>query len=114
MMRPGMRRRGNPLLRTAVIGGGAYAMGKKSANAQANEAAQNQQIAELQAQQAQQAQQAAPPPAPAPPAAAPAPAAPAAAEDDTLAQIERLADLHGAGALTDEEYAAAKAKILGL
>lgn len=111
MMRPGMRRRGNPLLRTAVIGGGAYAMGKKSANAQANEAAQNQQIAELQAQQAQQA---APPPAPAPPAAAPAPAAPAAAEDDTLAQIERLADLHGAGALTDEEYAAAKAKILGL
>jgi hemolysin activation/secretion protein len=106
-----MRRRGNPLLRTAVIGGGAYAMGKKSANAQANEAAQNQQIAELQAQQAQQA---APPPAPAPAAPAPAPAAPAAAEDDTLAQIERLADLHGAGALTDEEYAAAKAKILGL
>jgi multidrug resistance efflux pump len=31
----------------------------------------------------------------------------------TTAELERLADLHGRGALTDQEFAAAKAKILG-
>ena len=29
-------------------------------------------------------------------------------------QIQRLADLHASGALTDEEFAAAKAKALGI
>lgn len=53
------------------------------------------------AQQAQQAQAAA--------AAAPAPAA-----DDPIAKVEQLAKLHAAGALTDEEFAAAKAKALGI
>lgn len=115
MMRPGMRRRGGaPLMRAAVIGGGAYAVGKHSANkanaeAQA-EASQNQQIADLQAQQAAMQQQQAPPPPPDPaPAAAPA----AAGGDDLMAQIEKLATMHGAGVLTDEEFAAAKAKLLG-
>ena len=45
-------------------------------------------------------------------AAAPAPAADAA--DDPIAQVEKLAKLHAAGALTDEEFAAAKAKALGI
>jgi hypothetical protein len=46
-----------------------------------------------------------------PPAAAPAPAAPSATIDyDELAQLGKL---HADGTLTDEEFAAAKAKILG-
>ncbi|MGA7074966.1 MAG: SHOCT domain-containing protein [Halobacteriota archaeon] len=56
------------------------------------------------------AQQAAEQQAPAP-AAAPA-AAPAST--DTAAEIQKLADLHASGALTDEEFAAMKKKLLGL
>jgi small neutral amino acid transporter SnatA (MarC family) len=59
-----------------------------------------------QAQAASAQTQAAPPPA------APAPAAPAAT--DSTAELERLAKLHESGALTDEEFAAAKSKLLGL
>ncbi len=44
-------------------------------------------------------------------AAAPA-AAPAA--PDTTAQLQKLAELKAQGILTDEEFAAAKAKLLGL
>ena len=46
----------------------------------------------------------------APPQAAPAAPAPA----DSTAELERLAKLHESGALNDEEFAAAKAKLLGL
>ena len=47
--------------------------------------------------------------APAPqPAVAPAPAA-----DDTMAQLQRLADMKTAGLLTDAEFSAAKMKLLG-
>ena len=42
---------------------------------------------------------------------APAPAAPAA--DDLGAQLQQLAGLHDQGVLTDEEFADAKAKLLG-
>jgi hypothetical protein len=35
------------------------------------------------------------------------------AEPDPLEQLERLAKLHEEGALTDEEFAAQKAKLLG-
>ena len=49
------------------------------------------------------------------PAAAPAPAAsPAAPADDTSAKLQELADLHAKGVLSDEEFAAAKAKALGI
>ena len=34
-------------------------------------------------------------------------------KDDDLSKLERLAKLHESGALTDEEFAKAKAKILG-
>ncbi len=40
-------------------------------------------------------------------------AAAAPAADDPFEQIEKLSKLHESGALTDEEFAAAKAKILG-
>jgi len=49
----------------------------------------------------------APPPPPPAPAAAPAP------EADPIAQLKELAALREQGILTDEEFAAQKAKILG-
>ena len=42
-----------------------------------------------------------------------APEAPEA-EDDATAQLQNLAKLHTQGVLTDDEFAAAKAKILGI
>ena len=42
------------------------------------------------------------------PAAAPPP------EEDATAQLQNLAALHTQGVLTDEEFAAAKAKLLGI
>jgi len=31
-----------------------------------------------------------------------------------MVQVQKLAELHAAGTLTDEEFAAAKAKVLGI
>jgi hypothetical protein len=114
------------MARTAVIAGTASATvgavnnrAQKKAMAQQQDAAQQQQMAEMQAQLDQMQQQAAPPaPAPAPAAAAPAAAAPAAAPapaggDDLMAQLEKLAQLKAAGVLSEEEFTAAKAKLLG-
>jgi hypothetical protein len=97
-----MRRR--PLLGAAVIGGAAYHMGKKGAQASQQEADQNAQIADLQAQQ--QAQQT---PPPAPVAAAPAAAAGGTSIADQLTQLKGLMD---AGVLSPEEFEAAKQKAL--
>ncbi len=98
-----MRRR-RPLMRAAVIGGGAYAVGRSSANKAANQAQQddeqNARIDDL--EQQAPAQQ-----APAPPAAAPA------AGPSLLDQLNQLDALHQQGALTDNEFTAAKAKLLG-
>jgi outer membrane murein-binding lipoprotein Lpp len=108
-----MRRR--PLLRAAVVGGGAYVAGKHMANKAneqaANEANQNQRIDQLEQQQPQyqDQQQYSPPPqqqAP-PPDAAPA-AGPSMAD-----QLQQIAALHQQGVLSDDEFAAAKAKLLG-
>jgi len=49
----------------------------------------------------------------APPPAPPAPAAAAPAQDAT-SELERLASLHDSGVLSDDEFTAAKAKILGI
>ncbi len=98
-----MRRR--PLLGAAVIGGAAYHMGKKGAQASQQEADQNAQIADLQAQQ--QAQQA--PPAAAPVAAAPVAAAGGSSIADQLTQLKGLMD---AGVLSPDEFEAAKQKAL--
>jgi hypothetical protein len=70
---------------------------------QADVEAMQAQMAEMQAQQAQMAMQAQ--------MAAAAPP-PAAAAPDLMSQLQQLAKLKEAGALTDEEYAAAKAKLL--
>ena len=89
---PFMRRR--PLLRAAAVGGVAY-MGAKAGTNRATQ------------------QGAAPPPAPAPePAPAPAPAPATSAATDRISQLQQLASLHDSGALTDEEFSAAKAQVL--
>jgi hypothetical protein len=36
------------------------------------------------------------------------------AQDDSMAKLQQLADLHASGVLSDEEFAAAKAKALGI
>ncbi len=64
-------------------------------------------MANKQAAAAQQQAQAAPEPAPAPAAA------PAATAPDPVAQLTQLAALRDSGALTEEEFEAQKAKILG-
>jgi membrane protease subunit (stomatin/prohibitin family) len=94
-----VRRR--PLMRAAVVGGGAYAVGKRSAR---KEDQVNAGIADAQAQ-AQQAAQAAAPEA--------AEKASSGISEDDLAKLKQLADLHDSGALTDAEFDQAKKKILG-
>lgn len=101
-----MRRMGRPGLiglaaRTAVVAGTANAVNSRAANRQA----ERQQLA---AQQAY-AEAAAAPPAPPPQPVAAAPAA----GNDLTAELTKLADLHSAGVLTDAEFAAAKARLLG-
>ena len=93
-MPPGLVR---GVARTAVVAGTATAVsgrvGRRQQQKYASQDAAQQQAAAEQGMQ----QQAAMP-----------------AEDDQMAQIEKLAQLHASGALTDEEFAAAKAKLLGI
>ena len=103
-----MRRR-RPLMRAAMVGGGAYVAGKHVANNQAESASQEQRIADLEAQQAAAAPPAAAPVA-APPVAAPPAAAPA---DDLTSQLMDLKNLMDQGVLSPEEFQQAKAKLLG-
>lgn len=100
---PLMRRGGRPGLigmaaRTAVVAGTATAVSGNVARRQQERAnaSYEQQQYEMQQQQAA----AAPPP---PPAAAPA--------SDITAQLQQLADLKTQGLLSDQEFAAAKAKL---
>ncbi len=109
------RRVGRPglvgtMARTAVVAGTATAvhgsMTKKS-DAKAQSAADQeaadqaayqsqQELAQLKAQQAQ-----------------PAAAGAGGFSSDSMAELKQLGELHTAGVLTDEEFSAAKAKILG-
>jgi alpha-L-fucosidase len=105
---------------TAVVAGTAGAVSHHQQQKYANQAAEQQaqaqsydnqaQMDQMQQQmaqmQAQQAQAAAPAPAAAP--------ADPAGMDQTTAQLQNLANLHAQGILSDEEFAAAKAKALGL
>jgi Short C-terminal domain len=92
-----MRRR-RPLLGAAMIGGAGYMAGKAGQRAAYQEQYQNERLSELEAQQQ---------PAP------PAPAAPAAGGgQDVVSRLKELAELKASGALTDEEFNAAKAKLL--
>ena len=108
-----MFRRRRPLLRAAAVGGGAYIAGKHVANQQAEnaqmEADQDDRISQLEQQQYQ-----APPPqyqAPPPQYQQQPPAAPQSSA--MIDQLNQLADLHQRGVLTDDEFAAAKAKLFG-
>jgi membrane protease subunit (stomatin/prohibitin family) len=76
--------------RTAVVAGTATAVSGR---------VQRRQAARWDEEDAQQYEQQAPP---------------AAAADDSAAQLQNLAELHTQGVLTDEEFAAAKAKLLGI
>jgi type II secretory pathway component PulL len=90
-----MLRRGRPILRTAAIVGTASVVGG------AVQHHQQQKYAAQDAEAQQEAYQQA-----APPAAAP--------EPDLNAELTQLAQLHDQGILTDEEFAAKKAQILGI
>jgi hypothetical protein len=103
---PGLMR---GVARTAVIAGTATAVSGRVQRRQASKYADKDAAIAAERDQAYQqqvaAQQPAPPPAP------PAPAAPA--QSDMIQQLKDLADLHTQGILTDDEFAAQKAKILG-
>jgi hypothetical protein len=97
--------RGRRMRRRGLVAGAAIA------NHRRNVEQSNYQQGELdQAAQDQQyvAAQPAPPPPPAPAPAAPAPDP----MDAKMAELEKLGRLHESGVLTDEEFAAEKAKIL--
>jgi hypothetical protein len=85
------------MARTAVVAGTATAVSNRVSRRQAQRWA---------GQDAYGYQE--PPPPPPPPA--PAPAAPAA---DPIEQLKQLGALHQQGILTDEEFAAQKARLLG-
>ena len=124
--------RRRPLLRAAAVGGTAYVAGKHMANKQADEAAyaadQDARISDLEAQQSaqqqgyqQQGYQQPPPQYQQPPPQyqqpyqqqpPPPPPAPAASSP-MIDQLNQLSELHQRGVLTDEEFAAAKAKLFG-
>ena len=93
------------IARTAVAAGTWSAVSNGVSRRQANRWARQdeQQYYEQQGRAAQQAQAA---PAPAPPAA------PVAPQRDTIQQLKDLADLKTQGILTEDEFAAQKAKIL--
>jgi hypothetical protein len=80
---------------TAVVVGTAGAVSHAQHNKYANQQAAQQQ---QQMEQQQMAQ--------------PAPVAAAPAGSDMMAQLEQLSQMHNAGVLNDQEFAAAKAKLL--
>jgi hypothetical protein len=84
--------------RTAVIAGTATSVSNRVSRRQANRWSQQEYE---QQQQQQPAYQEPPPPPPPPPA------------EDPIEQLKELGALHEQGILTDEEFAAQKAKILG-
>ncbi|HEX7210611.1 MAG TPA: SHOCT domain-containing protein [Propionibacteriaceae bacterium] len=98
------------MARTAVVAGTATAVSNRVSRRQGNRwAEKDQQQADAEADEQQQA--APPQQAYAPPPPPPQPQAPA--ESDMLSQLQQLGELKAAGVLTEEEFAAQKAKILG-
>ena len=120
--------RRRPLLRAAAVGGTAYVAGRHMANKQAEQQYTDEdQEARLSALEQQQSSGYGQPPPPGygqppppgygppppgygqPPPAEPEPAAGSSIAD----QLNQLVELHKQGALTDEEFATAKASVLG-
>lgn len=102
MRRAVVRRR--PLLRAAAVGGSAYLAGRAAANRSnqraEEEGSQDERTSDLEQPQAaqyvpQQAQ------------------GPAPAQPDLDDQLRQVSALHERGELTDEEFSAAKARLLG-
>jgi len=88
------------MARTAVVAGTATAVSNRVSRRQANRWSQQEDAEAYQQQQYQQQQYQAPPPAPAPAA-------------DPIEQLEKLGQLKAQGILTEAEFEAQKAKILG-
>ncbi|MET8295758.1 MULTISPECIES: SHOCT domain-containing protein [unclassified Streptomyces] len=86
--------------RTAVVAGTATAVSNRVSRRQAGRWQAQQAEAQDPYAQAPAAQQQPPPPAPAP------------GMDDKIGQLKQLAELKEQGILTDEEFAAQKARIL--
>jgi hypothetical protein len=91
--------------RTAVVAGTASAVSGRVQRRQAERFADRDAEIAAQRQQAYEQQQYASTPEQAPP--------PAAAQADPIEQLRAFAELKAQGILTDEEFAAQKAKILG-
>lgn len=113
-----LRRMGRPGLigmaaRTAVVAGTATAVSGRVSARQQDKAQQQAQSDAWDAQQQQQAMDAAAAQAVANAQSAAPPAPAASAGSDMMAQLTQLATLHGQGVLSDDEFAAAKAKLLG-
>jgi len=83
------------MARTAVIAGTATSVSNRVSRRQYNRWAEQE--------EAQQPVQAAPPPPPPPPASS----------EDRVTQLKELAELKEQGILTEQEFAAEKARILG-
>lgn len=94
---PLMRRR--PMLRAAAVGGGAYAMGKRNARIQEEHQAEAYEQGQQQASGA---------------GVGGSPAGAGAISEDATNRLAELGKLHEQGVLTDEEFAQAKAKLLGI
>jgi len=89
------------MARTAVVAGTATAVSNRVSRRQASRWAQQDDQQYAQQQYAQQPVYEEPPPAAAP-------------EPDPIAQLKQLAALKDQGILTEEEFSAQKAKILGM
>lgn len=135
--RPIVRRRGSPLLRTAIVGGAAYMAGKGGERGATREASQEQRLSELERQGGapqqgrqnippgrqtapQQTYQQQPPPqqlyqqSP-PPAQANQPSQGAPVTEDApdkLSRLKTLGELRLSGVLTEAEFETEKQKIL--
>jgi hypothetical protein len=92
-----MMRRRRPLMRAAMVGGTAYAVGKHAQRSGDREAEQEARLQDLEAQQYAQA------PVTAPPGGGPT---------DIAEKLTQLKSLQDQGVLTPEEFTAAKAKLL--
>lgn len=101
-----LRRVGRPgllgtMARTAAIAGTATAVNRGMTRAAESRAQDRAAADAYYAQQAQAANQPVPPPS-----------APVGGEGDVITKLKQLGDMHAAGILSDDEFVAAKAKLL--
>jgi hypothetical protein len=91
-----MRRR-RPLARAAMVGGAAYYAGKRVQTGNQRESEQEERLEAL--EQSQPQYQQAPPPS-------------GGITDASIAQLQKLGQLHESGVLSDEEFAEQKRRLL--